>query len=123
MTRDQITYALNTASVSFGVWTTLEGDFKYIALNSDKNIYYYPQSVQLYFSPTSDYFLVRYTSRELPVLYTSGTVPAGYVLIVHDGNQYKVRLDDGGAIDASVDAAGVFHEIYSFDSIAGMFFK
>ena len=123
MTRNQVTYALTSTANSFGVWTTLEGDFHYICLDSDKNIFCQPNAVQFYFSPSADYFLVRFTGKEIPVLYTGGVVPAGYTLIVHDGNQYKVRIEDGGVIDASADAAGVYHEIYAFSAISGIFYK
>jgi len=123
MTREQITHVLTSTGNDYGLWTTLEGDFKYICLESDKNIYYYPQSVQFYFSPSADYFLLRYTTRSLPLLYTEGTLPDDYVLITHNGEQYSVKLDAGGSLDYSDDDAGIYHEIYSFDGISGMFYK
>jgi hypothetical protein len=123
MTRNQVTHALTSTANSYGVWTTLEGDFLYITLESDKNIYGQPNAVQFYFSPSADYFLVRYTGREYPVLYTGGTIPLGYVLIVHDGKQYMVKIEDGGVEDNSPDEAGIYHEIYAFSSISGLFYK
>jgi hypothetical protein len=120
MTREQIEYALDQANESTGVWTTLEDSFKYITLSSDKNIYFNnPQGVQIYFSPTSDYFLIRYT-RGKPTLYQSGDVPYGYVLVNHNLKQYLIKLESGGLVDASDDEAGLFHEIISFDSISGI---
>ena len=121
MTQAQIDYILTTKGLTTNSWLTLEGVFKYMTMNSDKNLYYYPQAVQFYFSE-NNYLLIRHTIGK-PTLYTGGAVPSGYVLIPHDGNQYLVKLDKGGKIDASLEAAGVYHEIIAYESISGIFYK
>jgi hypothetical protein len=121
MTQSQINYILDTKELPLNQWLTLEGTFKYLTMNSDKNLYYYPQSVQFYFSE-NNYLLVRNTTGT-PKLYTGGAIPSGSVLIPHDGEQYIVQLEKGGKIDASTDAAGVYHDIISYESISGIFYK
>jgi hypothetical protein len=121
MTQSQVNYILSTKGLPLNQWLTLEGTFKYMTMNSDKNLYYYPQAVQFYFSQRN-YLLVRNTTGN-PTLYTGGAVPTGSVLIPHDGKQYMVQLEKGGKIDASADAAGVYHDIISYESISGIFYK
>ena len=121
MTRTQITSALSAAGFTTGQWISLGDSYKYILFESDKNSFNDDAAVQYYFSPTGDYVLIRHLMGK-PVETTIGaTVPAGYVKVLHDGTPYLIQIEPYGKIDASVDAAGVFHGIYSFHSIVGLF--
>jgi hypothetical protein len=121
MEQSQVEYALDIKGVPLNEWVTLENTFRYLTMNSDKNIYYYPQAVQFYFTE-DNYLLLRHTIG-LPKLYTDQTLLPRQVLIPHNGQQYIVTIDKGGRLDASGNNAGIFHEIISYESISGMFYK
>lgn len=120
MTQAQVNYILTTKSLPRTAWLTLEGVFKYILMNSDKVIAYFPQSAQFWFS-NNGYLLIRNTKGN-PVL-KDGSIPAGFVSIPHDEKEYLVQIEPGGVIDQSVENAGVFHDIISYDSVSGMYFQ
>jgi len=121
MTLAQITYALTSKGLNFDEWYTLEDSFQYLTMNSDKNLHYYPRAVQFYFSSNGNYVLLRYTHGKA---YTyEGSIPAGAGLVsTINGESYLFKIEPGGIVD-SLQNAGVYHEIFSYGSISGMFYK
>lgn len=122
MTTSQIEYILEQRDLDMDTWQTLHKNFKYISMNSDKNIFYYPQSIQFYFS-TNGYLLVRFTDGNPILDEGESNPPPGYVHIYVEGKRYKVKLEAGGIGDNSVQDAGIFHEIYAFEGISGIYAK
>jgi hypothetical protein len=123
MTRVQVESALSNSGNSTGEWVSLEGDFKYIVLESDKNSFINPISIQYYFSPTGDYFLTRHLYGPAREVLVSDPTPSGYSRVFHDGKYYVIAIEPGGVVDASVDDAGVYHTLSSFSVITGMFYS
>ncbi len=119
MTQSQVSEVLTETSNSFGMWVTLEDSFRYFILESDRIFFCDAQAVQFFFSE-SGYVLLRYTDGR-PIAFEGGSVPAGYALVVHDGDQYIIRIKPGGAVDQSADEAGVYHEIIGYQAISGFF--
>ncbi len=123
MTRAQIESALTATGNSTGAWISLEYDFKYLLMESDKNSFVSPRTVQFYFSPTSDYFLTRHLYGKATLVQQSDPIPSGYGRVFHDGSYYDIAIEPGGVLDASADDAGLFHTITSFSAVSGMFKK
>jgi hypothetical protein len=122
MTRDQIESALEPGGFNTGEWISLGDSFKYILMNSDKSFFSDDSAVQYYFSTRYDYVLTRHLIGT-PQLTELTVAPAGYTKVIHDGKAYLIKIENSGTIDASLDNAGVYHNITSFESIVGLFKK
>lgn len=123
MTRAQVESALSATGNSTGEWISLENDFKYVLLASDKNSFVNPRTVQFYFSDNYDYFLTRHLYGPAAEVDSGDPIPDGYGRVFHDEAYYDIAIEPGGVEDASSDAAGIYHTLTSFSSITGIFKK
>jgi hypothetical protein len=123
MTRDQIESVFTESGNSFDQWISLENDFRYILMESDKNSFVSPYSIQYFFSSTKDYFLTRHLTGNGTLTTLGAAIPAGYSKVFHEGEYYLFKIREGGVTDASTDAAGVYHTLTAFKSISGFFKK
>jgi hypothetical protein len=123
MNRVQIESALNSKGFNTGEWLSLGDSFKYILRASDKGSFTTDSAVQFFCSDIGDYILVRHFTGS-PISTTElATVPAGFAKVIHDGKFYLLKIVDGGVLDQSVENAGIYHTLLSFDLITGIFYK
>jgi hypothetical protein len=120
MTRAQIEHALDITGNSFDQWISLEYDFKYIIMKSDKNSFIFPESVQFYFSGDNDYFLTRHLIGKPTLTTQAAEIPDGYGKVFHEENYYLIRIEAGGVVDSE---AGIYHTLTAYNSVTGMFNK
>jgi hypothetical protein len=123
MTRTQVESALSAKGNSTGEWISLENDFKYILMASDKGSFINARTVQFYFSDTSDYFLTRHLYGPAAEVDSGDPIPEGYGRVFHDEKYYDIAIEPGGVEDQSEDEAGVYHTLTSFSAISGMLLK
>jgi hypothetical protein len=123
MTRAQVESALTGTGNSTGEWISLENDFKYLLMGSDKNSFVSPRTVQFYFSDEYDYFLTRHLYGPAVQVESGDPIPEGYGRVFHDEEYYDIEIEPGGVEDQSDDDAGVYHTLTAFSSISGIFKK
>jgi len=122
MTKAQITSVLNSTGNAFNQWITLEDDFHYFVLKSDKNNFISASAVQFYFSGTHNYFLTRHLMGRPSLSSLEASVPEGYTKVFHDGNYYLIKIEPGGVVHPTA-GIGVFHDLTAYSEISGFYKK
>lgn len=123
MTRTQVESALSAKGNSTDEWISLENDFKYILMASDKGSFIKARTVQFYFSPTGDYFLTRHLYGPAVEVESGDSIPDGFGRVFHDEKYYDIAIEPGGVDDQTGDSAGIYHTLSAFSAISGMLFK
>ena len=109
---------LEAANIPLDQWTSLEGIYEVIGLRS---LYVSPKNWQFFFSSVDSLFFLRKTKGTALKLEESASPREGWVLVLHNEENYEIELVEGGFVDAINEDIGIFHAVLDINEINGFF--